>query len=75
VTVTELARSHGPRAIQVLAQLMNDEKAPASARAAAAETLPSGGMISDPGGDPKILGAPHPQTCSVVGLFRVRGPC
>jgi Family of unknown function (DUF5681) len=39
VTVTELARSHGPRAIQVLAQLMNDEKAPASARAAAAEKL------------------------------------
>jgi uncharacterized protein (UPF0147 family) len=38
-TVTELAREHGPRAIQVLAQLMNDEKVPASTRAMAADRI------------------------------------
>jgi hypothetical protein len=38
-TVTELAREHGPRAIEVLAQLMDDEKAPASARAMAANLI------------------------------------
>ena len=38
-TVTELARAHGPRAVQVLAQLMNDPKATATARAMAAEKL------------------------------------
>jgi HEAT repeat protein len=38
-TVTELAREHGPRAIQVLAQLMNDEKVPASTRALAADRI------------------------------------
>ena len=36
-TITELARAHGPRAIEVLAELMNDPKATASARAMAAE--------------------------------------
>ena len=34
-----LAREHGPRAIQVLAQLMNDEKVPASTRALAADRI------------------------------------
>jgi hypothetical protein len=38
-TITDLARAHCPRAIQVLAQLMNDEKATASVRAMAAEKL------------------------------------
>jgi hypothetical protein len=38
-TITELARAHGPRAIQVLAQLMNDEKVPASTRALAADRV------------------------------------
>src|SRR5262245_42218630 len=39
VEVAELAREHGPRAIEVLVQLMNNEKAPASVRAAAAEKI------------------------------------
>jgi hypothetical protein len=38
-TITELARAHGPRAIEVLAELMDDPKATASARAMAAERL------------------------------------
>jgi hypothetical protein len=38
-TITELARAYCPRAIEVLAQLMNDPKATASARAMAAERL------------------------------------
>jgi hypothetical protein len=38
-TVTELAREHGPRAIQVLAELMNNPKATASARAMAADRI------------------------------------
>jgi uncharacterized protein (UPF0147 family) len=39
VTVSELAREHGPRVIEVLAQLMNDEKVPASTRALAADRI------------------------------------
>jgi hypothetical protein len=39
VTITELARAHGPRAIEVLAELMNDPKATASARAMAADRI------------------------------------
>ena len=38
-TITELARRHGPRAIHVLAQLMNDQKVPASTRAMAADRI------------------------------------
>jgi Family of unknown function (DUF5681) len=38
-TITELARAHGPRAIEVLRELMDDPKASASARAMAAERL------------------------------------
>jgi hypothetical protein len=38
-TVTEMARIHGPKAIEVLARLMNDEKASASARAMAADRI------------------------------------
>jgi Family of unknown function (DUF5681) len=38
-TITELARAYCPRAIEVLAELMNDPKATASARAMAAERL------------------------------------
>jgi hypothetical protein len=38
-TVSELARAHGPRAIEVLAQLMNDEKVPAATRALAADRI------------------------------------
>jgi len=38
-TVTDLARAHCPRAIEVLAELMNDPNATASARAMAAEKL------------------------------------
>ena len=34
-----MARLHGPRAIEVLAELMNDEKASASARAMAADRI------------------------------------
>jgi hypothetical protein len=37
--VSELARAHGPRAIEMLAELMNDPKATATARAMAAEKL------------------------------------
>jgi hypothetical protein len=39
VSITELARAHGPRAIEVLAKLMNDPKVTASARALAAERI------------------------------------
>jgi hypothetical protein len=39
LTVAEMARLHGPRAIEVLAELMNDEKASASARAMAADRI------------------------------------
>jgi hypothetical protein len=38
-TIMELARTHCPRAIEVLAELMNDPKASASARAFACERL------------------------------------
>jgi hypothetical protein len=38
-TITELARAYSPRAIEVLAELMNNPKATASARAMAAERL------------------------------------
>jgi len=38
-TITDLARAHCPRAIEVLAELMNDPKATASARTMAAEKL------------------------------------
>ena len=38
-TITELAREHGPRAIAVLAELMDDPKATATARAMAAERI------------------------------------
>jgi hypothetical protein len=38
-TVTELARAYGPRAIEVLVEVMNDEKASASARAMAADRV------------------------------------
>src|SRR5215831_7910343 len=38
-TITELARAYGPRAIEVLAELMNDPKASASARAIAADRI------------------------------------
>ena len=38
-TITELARTHGPRAIEVLRELMDDPKASASARAMAAERI------------------------------------
>jgi Family of unknown function (DUF5681) len=38
-TITELARAHGPRAIEVLAELMNDPKATATARAMAADRI------------------------------------
>src|SRR5262245_22756992 len=39
VAVSELARVHGPRAIKVLVEVMNDEKASASARAMAADRI------------------------------------
>jgi len=35
----EMARTYGPRAIEVLAELMNDPKASASARAIAADRI------------------------------------
>jgi hypothetical protein len=35
----ELARAHGPRAIEVLAEVMNDPKATATARAMAADRI------------------------------------
>jgi hypothetical protein len=38
-TITELARAHGPRAIEVLVEVMNDEKATATARAMAADRI------------------------------------
>ena len=38
-SIIELARAYGPRAIEVLAELMNDPKATASVRAMAAEKL------------------------------------
>ena len=38
-TITELARAYCPRAIEVLAELMDDPKASASARAMAAERI------------------------------------
>ena len=38
-SITELARAHCPRAIEVLAELMNNQKATASARAFAAERI------------------------------------
>ena len=38
-TIMELARAHCPRAIEVLAELMNNPKTTASARAMAAERL------------------------------------
>ena len=37
--IRELARNHTDRAIQVLATIMDDEKAPKNARAAAAQAL------------------------------------
>src|SRR5215470_11825191 len=37
--VMELARAHGPRAIEVLAEVMNDPKATATARAMAADRI------------------------------------
>src|SRR5262245_3077986 len=39
VTVGELARIHGPRAIEVLVEVMNDPKATATARAMAADRI------------------------------------
>jgi hypothetical protein len=57
--VTELARAHGPRAIAVLAELMNDEKATASARAMAAD------RILD-----RAYGKPPGFSTSDVGEFR-----
>jgi hypothetical protein len=38
-TITELARAHGPRAIEVLAKLMDDPKASASVRVIAADHI------------------------------------
>lgn len=38
-TITELARAYGPRAIEVLAELMDDPKASPSVRVAAAERI------------------------------------
>src|SRR5262245_47903001 len=51
-TITGLARAHCPRAIEVLAELMNDPKATASARALAAEKLLDRGY-----GRPPLLNA------------------
>src|SRR5262245_16024710 len=39
ITVSELARVHGPRAIEVLVEVMNDPKATATARAMAADRI------------------------------------
>src|SRR5262245_38393890 len=58
-TVTELARAHGPRAIEVLVDVMNDENASASARAMAAE------RILD-----RAYGRPPSFSTSDVGDFR-----
>ena len=58
-TIIELARAHGPRAIEVLAELMNDPKATASARAMAAEKLLDRGY-----GKPPQLNTP------IAGEFR-----
>jgi Family of unknown function (DUF5681) len=52
-SIIELARAHGPRAIEVLAELMNDSKATASVRAMAAEKLLDRGY-----GKPPQLNAP-----------------
>src|SRR5262249_18401419 len=38
-TVMEMARTYGPRAIEVLAEVMNDPKATATARAMAADRI------------------------------------
>ena len=50
--VTELARVYGPKAIEVLAALMTDPKASASARAMAAEKILDRGF-----GKPLVRGA------------------
>jgi Family of unknown function (DUF5681) len=59
VTVSELARAHGPRAIEVLVEVMNDEKATASARAMAAD------RILD-----RAYGKPPQLTTTDAGQFR-----
>jgi len=59
VTVSELARVHGPRAIEVLVEVMNNEKATASARAMAAD------RILD-----RAYGKPPQFTTTDVGQFR-----
>jgi hypothetical protein len=58
-SITELARAHCPRAIEVLAELMNNPKATASARAMAAEKLLDRGY-----GKPPQLNTP------IAGEFR-----
>ena len=58
-TITELAREHGPRAIAVLAELMDDPKATATARAMAAERILDRGF-----------GKPAAFSTASVGDFR-----
>jgi hypothetical protein len=59
VTVCELARAHGPRAIEVLAAIMDDPKATATARAMAAD------RILD-----RAYGRPPQLSTSDAGQFR-----
>jgi hypothetical protein len=58
-TVMELAREHGPRAIEVLAEVMNNPKATAAARAMAAD------RILD-----RAYGKPPQLTTTDAGQFR-----
>jgi hypothetical protein len=58
-TVMELAREHGPRAIEVLVEVMNNSKATASARAMAAD------RILD-----RAYGKPPQLTTADAGQFR-----
>jgi hypothetical protein len=59
LTVMELAREHGPRAIEVLVEVMNNSKATASARAMAAD------RILD-----RAYGKPPQLTTTDAGQFR-----
>ena len=76
--IVELARAHGPRAIEVLAELVNNPKATASSRAMAADRILDRGYgkppqltTTDAGQFRRACDMPHDELARIAAFTRV----
>ena len=69
-TITELAREKTERALEVLESIMNDEKAPASVRVTAANSLLDR-AYGRPAQGARVEDEPEPETTEMLMLSRI----